>query len=433
MYQTTYIHPKALRIGLFVRLDMDWTSHPFSFNNFLLRDVDQVRQLQALGLERVLCDVKRSEPQALKTASVASAAPAAPAAASSAQAAGVPTAAPAELVDALKSKAQRLARLKTQMAQLDAAEKSFHAAVREMSLVTKNLFAQPIESLRRAREVVDALLRSMVNVEDVQLHLMNSRPNSRDVHDHELNTASLAMLLGRRLGLTEDALRDLGMACLMHDIGKREMPDSLTRKIGVLSTVERDALQQHVPKSMLVGREMVLDRPVLDAIAQHHEMADGSGYPRQLKLEGISRGGQILALANAFDNLCNPHHAMMGLTPHEALKMLFARERRRFAPDALAGFIKMMGIYPPGTLVELSDGSQGLVLSVGAQDALRPVILLRELGASRSEPVIVNLLEEKALSIRRGMQRSELSIEAATYLNPRRHVSYYASDVTGAG
>jgi HD-GYP domain-containing protein (c-di-GMP phosphodiesterase class II) len=434
LVQTTYIHPKALRIGLFVRLEMGWTLHPFSFNNFLLRDAGQVRQLQALGLDRVLCDVERSETEALKTAAADSAA-APPEAPSAAAPAPIPHATPhsdAALAAALTAKTQRLARLKTQVGQLDVAEKSFNAAMREMGLVTQNLFSLPGESVRRAKQIVEGLLGSMADMENVRLHLMNNKLNSREQYEHELNVASLVLLLGRRLNLPDPMLRELGLASLFHDAGKREMAESLTRKVGMLSSAERDALQQHVTRSVSIGREMVLGGAVVAAIAQHHEMADGSGHPQQLTLVAIDRKAQLLALVNAFDNLCNPPHQMTGLTPHEALKVLFARERKRFAPDALAAFIRMLGIYPPGTLVQLKDGSPALVLSVAPQDALRPTLLVYEAGATRSDSVIVDLLEEPELSIVRGLQRQELSMEAAAYLNPRRRVSYFASDGASA-
>ena len=90
-------------------------------------------------------------------------------------------------------------------------------------------------------------------------------------------------------------------------------------------------------------------------IAQHHEHADGSGFPLRLDSDRMTPAARIVSLVNRYDNLCNPHVPSRALTPHEALSLLFAQGKSQFDTAILGAFIKMMGVYPPGSVVQLTD------------------------------------------------------------------------------
>jgi HD-GYP domain-containing protein (c-di-GMP phosphodiesterase class II) len=129
---------------------------------------------------------------------------------------------------------------------------------------------------------------------------------------------------------------------------------------------------------------MKLPNAVLQAMAQHHEAVDGSGFPTASKGEKLSRASQVLALVNRYDDLCNPWNPARALTPHEAVSRLFASGRARFDAQVLQAFIRMMGVYPPGSMVQLSDGRYAQVQVVNASRPLKPTLLVHEPGRSES-------------------------------------------------
>ena len=90
-------------------------------------------------------------------------------------------------------------------------------------------------------------------------------------------------------------------------------------------------------------------------IAQHHEHADGTGFPLKLNTDRMSLGARIVSLVDRYDNLCNPYFLAKAITPHEALSLLFAQGKTKYDTTILSGFIKMMGVYPPGSTVQLTD------------------------------------------------------------------------------
>ncbi|WP_277423323.1 HD-GYP domain-containing protein, partial [Pseudomonas viridiflava] len=101
------------------------------------------------------------------------------------------------------------------------------------------------------------------------------------------------------------------------------------------------------------GQKLMLDDVVLRIIAEHHEYCDGSGYPNQLHEAGIGRLSRVVSITNFFDNLCNPQNPRDAISPHEALARMFKQYKERFDQVALKAFIRCMGVYPPGSLVQL--------------------------------------------------------------------------------
>lgn len=421
-----YLHPDDLRVGLYVRLETGWSSHPFPFNSFLIREATQLEQLRQLGLSRVCCDAARSQPAVLAEAlsgqlvQVASSAYPMPAEAE-------PAAPDARLEPVLAAKRERLLRAERQRERLEACERQGLAVVRDIGLVHKNLFAAPQEAVQRALQVVDGLIARLDELEQAQLLLMNARRGggAGEAHGHELNVMALALMLGRRLGFSLLEQRQLGIACLFHDVGKHELPVGLTRKIGVLSGSERELLRAHVQHGSQLARGLRMPMEALVAIAQHHELADGSGYPQGLRLGAIGRLGRVLGLVNAFDNHCNPPHALQGLTPHEALKRLFAAEARGYDPEMLNTFVTVVGVYPPGSLVRLQPGGAALVLSANPRAPLRPLVLTAEVEAEPLERIVLDLAQEPGVSIAGPLAVDLLSAELAAFLNPRRRSLYY--------
>ncbi len=175
---------------------------------------------------------------------------------------------------------------------------------------------------------------------------------------------------------------------------------------------------------------MKLPAPVLDIIRHHHEAMDGSGYPDRQQGESISRLTRVVAIANTFDNLCNHINPGKSLTPSEAVSQMFAKQRSQFDPTALKVFIHSMGVYPPGTVVRLSDDIWGMVVSVNAHQPLKPVVLIYDPEVPKEEAILINLEEEPEFKVTGTCRPGDLPREVLEYLSPRRRVTYYFSEGT---
>jgi NAD(P)-dependent dehydrogenase (short-subunit alcohol dehydrogenase family) len=170
---------------------------------------------------------------------------------------------------------------------------------------------------------------------------------------------------------------------------------------------------------------MGLSAGAMLVLAQHHEHADGSGFPLKLSAERISIGARIVALVNRYDNLCNPVQLSRALTPHEALSLLFAQARNRYDGSILNAFIRMMGVYPAGSVVQLTDERFAMVISVNAARPLKPCVLVHDPRGVREEAVFLNLETAPDIGIRRSLAPAKLPRDALEFLSPRPRVSYF--------
>jgi putative nucleotidyltransferase with HDIG domain len=164
------------------------------------------------------------------------------------------------------------------------------------------------------------------------------------------------------------------MAAILHDIGKRQISDKILLKKEPLNLRETGIYQTHVALGLNMLKEVAVPKKIMTLIAQHHEFADGSGYPQGLRAEQIDPLSHILIIANVYDNLCNPVNPALAKTPYEALSMMFAQQRHQFDQTILRRFIKCLGIYPPGSVVRLSDQQLATVISTNPQQPLRPFV-----------------------------------------------------------
>ena len=160
-------------------------------------------------------------------------------------------------------------------------------------------------------------------------------------------------------------------------------------------------------------------------VAQHHEFADGSGWPQGATQDRMSVSSRIVSMINLYDNLCNAATPSRSLTPHEALSRMFAQSRSRFDVTLLNAFIRMMGIYPPGSVVQLSDDRFAMVMTVNSMRPLKPCVLVYNSGVPVERALHLNLEEAPDLGIRRSLKSTQLPTAAVEYLAPRQRVAYY--------
>jgi len=203
------------------------------------------------------------------------------------------------------------------------------------------------------------------------------------------------------LGVNRVFLPDFAAAGFLHDVGKLFVPEHILRYPGGLSPSQMEEMQAHVLK----GQEFLrfwddVSPIVLDGELDHHECHDGTGYPYGKSEGEISFTGRLLAVVDMYDAMSSTRGYRRQVTPFRALGFMYNERDSHFAPGYPQAFIRLMGVYPPGSFVRLSDGSLALVLEADAHAGLRPLVMrvLDREGRSCASDVIA-LGEREDLSV----------------------------------
>lgn len=402
-----------LQPGIFVSLsELSWLEHPFLLNRFRLSNEDQIKVLRRLGLKEVEWDPSRSTAQPL---------PESTAAVEEVEEFDFTTAALGSMLDA---KRQRADRVRQQRDGLARCERLFEQETASMGEILHDLGSRPNESYGRAKTTVGRLVGGLLNADSVAVHLVNMKTKEPGMAHHAMNVMVLSLLLGKAAKATEEELRCLGLGALFHDVGKTDVPPRVLRNSN-RTTAEEQFYQAHVGygiKNISAIRDMPV--AVKNIIACHHERWDGSGFPNRLAETKIPKLSRIVAIANRYDNLCNPFDLKVAKTPAEAVAYMFKREAGFYDPELLNVFVKSLGVYPPGSFVALSDGSVGLVIETNSNDLLHPLIMLHDPTVPRNEALLLDLREAEA-KIEGALSPAKLPLEVVEYLAPRGRVDYY--------
>ncbi|MET0383275.1 MAG: DUF3391 domain-containing protein [Burkholderiaceae bacterium] len=415
----TPIHADELRIGMFVHLNVGWMSHPFPLSSFKLSTAEQIETIRSLGLARLTWSPERSDPLAADAERGADRPP------EPADEPPAAAAAPAEAA-AVPSDAMQLAKqaLDAQREAAQRCERQFAEASRDLRRTTDKVLAEPVQANADAQQLARALLDKMLVDGEPCLRVLGEMSGDRHAA-HSLNVAVVSLMLARQLEVPAPVLMELGVGALMHDVGKIALPDRVRLARDDFNPGEAALYRDHVAQGLILGRRMGLSAQAQLVIAQHHEFADGSGFPSALMLPRMSLPARIVSLVNRYDNLCNAASPAQSITPHEALSRLFAQCRSKFDETLLSGFIKMMGIYPPGSIVQLNDDRYAMVMSVNAAHPLKPCVLVYDASIPLDDALHVDLEHTPMLGIRRSLKPTQLPARAIEYLKPRQRIAYF--------
>jgi len=405
-----------LRPGVFIRLEATgWFEHPFLFSNFKIKDAEQIDLIRSLGITHVVCIPEKSD--------VLPAAPSQPEQ-------GAPVTerpVPREVIDKLwEVKRERTRRLKRKKERIALCEKRFNTCIKTFNDILKGVVAGRAEAAVAAADFVSRLADYFLDDRESTLHLMNVVDRGESAYSHPMNVAVLSMIVGKEARLNAQEMNVLGLAALFHDIGKERLPKKLLKKRGELNRPEQELLERHP----VYGADMLMainafPSDAADVVAQHHERLDGSGYPKGLEGGGIKRLARMVAIADAYDNHCNRPDPMESLTPYLALSYMFGQQKHLFDVEILALFIRCLGVYPPGTVVELSNGEVGMVMAVNPKNQLNPSVMLHDPDVPKKEALIVDLADEPDLRVEKSIRLAQLSPETLEYLSPRTRITYY--------
>jgi HD-GYP domain-containing protein (c-di-GMP phosphodiesterase class II) len=407
-----------IQVGNYIKLPLGWCDHPFMFNNFKIDSEEQLLLIRKLGVSHVSVYPQRSDNGLLPPPTSTSDSTVPPADISNLD---------LEIIqrELWESKQENIEKLKSHRRKIIKTEKNFQSAAVQIRSVMTKLASRPLNAIDEATQLVSNMAESLLKEEHIVLHLMSETKESENIYYHSLNVSVLSMLLAKMKGLDVNEIKTIGMGALFHDMGKLKIPPQILRKKTALTSAELNFLKQH-PKYGLDFVNLVDTFPddAKAIISQHHELLDGSGYPKGLAGDDIDPLVQLVSVVNKYDTLCHPLDISKARVPSTALSWLYKNSVNKYNQSDLKLLVKILGIYPPGSVVRLSNDQIGMVLSVNSERLLSPNILIYDSEVPRAEAPIIDL-EERQLKITGVLKPDKLPEQIYEYLNPRSRISYY--------
>ena len=396
---TKTISIDQLRVGMYVaRIDLSWFQSPFIRRALLIEDEAQIQKLRRAGARHLVIDLSRGDD--VETSAPVKQPPVL-------QEVPLPaTASP------FKPVPKPLTQLNEEYAQARVARKQLEQAVHS---VFSSISAQGSVDPRLAAEAVQEVTivtRTLPNAA-VFMALSQQRAGDSSLSQHALSTCTLALVIGQSFGYNPLELQELAMAALLHDIGLLQIPATIIQRSAntshPLSRQDRDILQSHPRLGILaLERQGGFETPILQLIGEHHIRLNDSGYPQGARGEFTSDRSRILMIADYYDELITGFGGASTLAPHQALQRIF-RESQDGAYDQviLSRFIKLIGIYPIHSRVQLNTDEKAVVTELNPSALHRPVITITHApgGTETPAPLTIDLSDQKNVSPERTIEK----------------------------
>lgn len=354
-----------LIIGMYVsELDHPWIESPFLFQGFQIHDEDELNQVQST-CDYVYVDNEKSQTEAkLKLTTL--------------------TASHLNSETKQKPKLTDTTSLKTTdfdkddfTQRLRKARKSRDKTRRYVDEMLSNARTGEIINTNTAKLLVAELANNIVENLDASMWLTHLKQRDEYTAIHSLNVCVLSLTFGRALGLPLEELNEIGLGALLHDIGKMRVPLKVLNKPGKLTKDEFEIMKSHPGMGYeLVREDKNLSPNVLAIIRSHHERLSGNGYPDKLTENEITYYTKIVSITDVYDAITSDRVYHDGMTPHDALKSLYEWMPDNYDAELIQSFIRTIGIYPVGSVVELHTGHIGIVVKLNESHRLKPVVML---------------------------------------------------------
>jgi len=417
------IDASQLRPGVHVRLPVSWVKHQFMFSSFVIENEEQVRLIAAMKLPQLFCDPARCKVPPRPLQEVAAVDHDAELAA---QAERESLAAlEAARMDASRERERMMEGLRQRLVK---AGQLHHKAAATVSSAIRNFGTSPRQSVKDLTRICEESTTALFSDPDSAFVLVVDKARNDRQAVHALSVMTLSLLLGKQAGLSEQALRVLGTGALLHDIGARLITPSILRN-PARNRYEEKFFRAHCrngyDEALQAG---ALSPPILEAILSHHERCDGSGFPDRLMGNAIPLTARMVGIADRFDTLVNPGEPRLAIGPAEALATMWSRDQKGFDSGLLQLFVRAMGVYPPGSIVQLSDGQIGTVVgSAPVSKPLAPKVMIYAPEVPRHQAIIADLATQEVVTIERPLRLQDRSVEELNYLLPHRKVDWSCS------
>lgn len=276
----------------------------------------------------------------------------------------------------------------------------------------------------RCRAVVSDVVDSVLRNNQALLWLTQIKHKDDYTSEHSLNVCVLAATFSRHLGLERPEIERLALCGLLHDVGKIRVRDEVLNKDGPYTQQEFEEMRRHP----VHGRDILMSVSGLDPIAvdvaySHHERPSGKGYPRKLNAQQISYYAKIISVVDAYDAITSNRCYDRARSSKTALDIIYRCRGEQFDEELALSFIQCIGIYPPGAIVEMTNGEVGIVLQANPTTRLRPrVLLVRDPQKAPNRERVVDLAagdrdgEGKPYAIARELPNHSHGVDLETYL-----------------
>ncbi len=243
-------------------------------------------------------------------------------------------------------------------------------------LLSRNQKGGSLEILK-IKQAVAPMIDSVIRSPDACIWLTRMKQQDNYIYQHSLGTSIWAVALGRQFGLPREDLHSLAIGGLLLDIGKLRLDKNLLNAKRRLTAQELKIMKKHVEVGLnLLTEGGMKNQDVLDMVAHHHERHNGDGYPQGLVGDQIPVFARIAALVDCYDAITSDRIYASAMSPSLAIKQLYDWKDIYFQAEIIEEFIQAIGIYPAGTLVELSTGHVAVVVAASRSRRLRPEIML---------------------------------------------------------
>lgn len=398
--------PSELQLGMYVcELDRPWVDSPFLFQGFPLNNAAEIKQINDL-CDYVYVDKQRSNSRAfdgLKAQTLSRTFP------------PVPHQAPPLNPTGSKKSVHKKSHSKISD-KLTGIDRGLEKA-RPIFFEARQLVRHALDEVRLGHSVdLPAVHQGVADCANVIIHhpdamlLLSGLKNKDDyTAEHSLNVAVLSMVLGHHLDMPRFDIEALGVAAMLHDVGKMHTPETILKKPGKLSDEELQVMRQHPELGTdILGSSHGISDEALAVAHDHHERLNGSGYPRNLSDNEISHFAKIVSITDSFDAITSNRVYGRGRTNVEAFQILQASSGNLFQSELVSKFIHAIGIYTPGTTVQLRDGNYAVIMKSNPDHPWRPIIMvLRNAELEPIKPRYLDLTQAPPRHHIRKMVRTE--------------------------
>lgn len=350
-----------VKVGMYVsRLDRPWLETRYLFQGFHINSVEDIKELRQ-HCEYVYVDPQRGEttPRVMQT---------------------LERRKPLDKYAAVFKNAtghERYPVLTTVKEEIEICRHDRAQALETVSNILDDIKTGGAIKVEAVRQAVGGVIASIVRNPDAFFWLTRLKNKDNYAYAHCIDACGLAAAFGRHLGFSKPELEDLAVGCLLFDIGKLQLPDELLKKPGRLTDKEYTLIRRHVEFGAQMVSEMQDGKEqMVEVVWHHHERHNGKGYPRGILGHQIPVNGRIAALVDCYDAITSERAYSPAVSAYDAVQMIYEWRDKDFQADMVEQFIQCIGLYPTGTLVELSTGEVGLVLSQNRVRRLRPTVML---------------------------------------------------------
>ncbi|MCU7836877.1 MAG: HD-GYP domain-containing protein [gamma proteobacterium symbiont of Taylorina sp.] len=399
------ISSKQLKLGMFIhKLDTTWLKHPFALNQFKIAETSDIKKIISADIKKVQIDTNKGLDIPQEKSSEATS-----------KTEKQPS--PAINKKTLKKKTPPVRKSLTKLRK-DAKSIKDHAEEAISTIMADVKLGQQVE-MELVTPVVDKMAESVLENSNALLGLSRIRTMDTYTFEHSVNISVLMMSFAKTRGMPTEFIHDVGVGGLLHDIGKTLTPPEILNKAGKLTDDEFKIMRRHVVDSRLILEKTPgINQNALDVAALHHEKFDGSGYPDGKKGDEISIVAQMSVIVDVYDALTADRCYHKGQDPSVVLKRMLSWGGSHFNPQLVHEFIHCVGIYPPATLVMLSN-KHIAVVAENNDNLLAPnvVIFLNSKTRETIKPVLVNLSKQQELKVIRSESDQNWQIDPQKFLD----------------